>query len=108
MSDLINHGSNYAQESQLHFHADERGVLHRCYHQCKHWLSPGFLLGWLVASTITFPAEHIQWDHVWPFYYVGAWLDRTGHLQMWISYVWLLGWLIAIVLGIRYAVRKKS
>lgn len=92
----------------VHYHADERGFLHRCYHQTRHWLSPGFLAGWIVASTITFPLEHIQWDHVWPFYYVGDWLNRIGHFQMIISYVWVLMFLASLVLGFIYAVRSST
>lgn len=92
----------------MHRHTDEKGVLHKCYHHCKHWISPGFLAGYAVAQTIGFPIEHTQWDHIWPFDYVGAWLDRTGHLQMWISYVWLLGFAIFIVVGILYAIKDKE
>lgn len=91
-----------------HEHEVKPGYMQRCYHVCRHWLSPGFLAGWIVANTITFPLEHIQWDHIWPFYYVGAWLDRTGHLQIWISYVWVAVFLLSVVLGLLYAAKHKE
>jgi hypothetical protein len=95
-----------AEEEGGHVHVDEMGLAHRCYHVCRSWLTPGFLAGWIVANTVTFPAEHVQWDHIWPFYYVGDWLDRTGHLQMWISYVWFACFLVFVVVGVRYVARQ--
>lgn len=94
--------------NNYHEHQDDKGMWHRCYHQCRHWMSPQFLAGWFVASTITFPFEHIQWDHIWPFRYVGAWLDRSGDFQMWISYVWVVAFLLCIVFGLVYAARKDQ
>ena len=94
--------------SNVHFHENEQGILIRCYHVCRHWLAPGFLAGYLVGQTLTFPLEHIQWDHIWPFYYVGDWLDRIGHLQMWIAYIWILTLIIAIALGIVHSARHKE
>jgi len=69
-------------------------------------MTPGFLAGWWVANTITFPLEHIQWDHIWPFYYVGEWLDSTGRLQMWISYAWLVFFVASVIFGIRYIAQQ--
>lgn len=92
----------------FHVHTDERGFVHRCYHRCRHWLSPGFLAGWLVANTITFPVEHIMWDHIWPYDYVGAWLDHTGHLSNALSAVWLISFVLMIFAGIRYTVTRRA
>lgn len=93
---------------KVHYHQTDDGLLVRCYHQCRHWLSPGFLAGWWIVNTITFPIEHVQWDHIWPFDYVGGWLDHTGHLQMGISYLWVAAFVISIVIGLRYVVKSNG
>lgn len=48
-----------------HFHVDNKGVLHKCYHQCRRAIADwGFWLG----VTVSFPLEHFLWEKVWPFY----------------------------------------
>jgi hypothetical protein len=94
--------------SNAHFHKDELGTWRRCYHQCRHWLSPGFLAGFLIYQTLLFPLEHLQWDHVWPFNYVGHWLDTLGSLQMWIAYLWVFTWIVLIVWSVIHSAKKDS
>jgi hypothetical protein len=44
-------------DSVAHFHTDDRGVLHRCYHVCRHrwylWIPIAFVL-----QSIAVPLEH--------------------------------------------------
>lgn len=71
--------------TDTHFHQNERGMLIRCYHVCKHWLSPGFLAGWIVASTITFGPEHGLWEKIWPYYLLTHWIEGMPLAPMWFS-----------------------
>lgn len=46
-------------ESRGHFHEDSRGMLHKCFHQCRSALSSWqFWLG----MTLGFPLEHWLWE----------------------------------------------
>lgn len=50
--------------NQPHYHKDEKGVLVKCYHECRSLLTDWkFILG----VTLSFPIEHFIWEHVWPF-----------------------------------------
>jgi hypothetical protein len=53
-----------------HAHKDSAGFVHLCYHKCRHWVNPKFILGLLVAQTLPFPLEHLLWEKLWPFYYL--------------------------------------
>lgn len=77
-----------------------------CYHQCRHWLSPPFLAGWLVASTVTFMPEHFLWEKVYPFCLVSQWMDRQHVLPYVFSYAIVAGWIILLIVGIRAAARR--
>lgn len=48
--------------SQTHFHMDEAGVLHRCYHKCRSWVKIALfvLLTDVICELITFlPIHHL-------------------------------------------------
>jgi hypothetical protein len=52
-------------ENAIHFHQDEAGLFHRCYHKCKSALTSWqFWLGSVVSQFIWFPFEHSLWDNV--------------------------------------------
>lgn len=56
---------------RAHYHQDEQGVWHRCYHKCRSTLlSWGFWAG----LTMGFPFEHLLWQRVWPFYLLTSFL----------------------------------
>jgi hypothetical protein len=58
-----------------HFHTDEKGVIHRCYHRCKSAVfSWQFWFGVTIMNWIEFLPEHLFWLHVWPFYLIAHWL----------------------------------
>lgn len=47
----------------VHYHPDESGLLHKCWHRCRtSVLQPGFWLG----VTLSFPLEHLIWERLWP------------------------------------------
>jgi len=56
---------------QPHYHTDENGVLVKCYHNVKN-----FLTDWKfwAGVTLSFPLEHLIWEKVWPFKLVTEWL----------------------------------
>jgi hypothetical protein len=56
---------------ESHFHTDERGVLVRCYHESKNLLT-----NWRfwAGMTLGFPAEHLLWEKVFPFYLITHWM----------------------------------
>lgn len=55
-------------DNQPHYHKDERGFLHRCYHQSVSVLrQPGFWVGNIVSTLLGFPFEHYLYDKVYPF-----------------------------------------
>lgn len=95
-------------DSAGHFHVDSRGMLHKCYHTCRHWLSPAFLAGWIVASTITFGPEHMLWEKIWPFYVFTTWMEGLQHAPYWLSAIVNLLWLFCVIIGIRVAARKDD
>jgi hypothetical protein len=47
-----------------HSHIDEKGILHKCYHECKQTFTQW---GFWIGLTVSFPAEHFLWEKVWPF-----------------------------------------
>jgi len=54
-----------------HYHKDDKGFLHRCYHASRNQiLTWSFWLG----LTMGFPLEHLLWEHVWPFYVITKFL----------------------------------
>lgn len=108
MSDLINHGRYSEVDKEGHFHADSRGMLHKCYHTCRSWLSPAFFAGWIVASTITFGPEHLLWEKIWPFYLFTHWMESIRTAPHWLSGIVNLIWIICLVLGVRAAARKDN
>ena len=55
------------KECKPHVHADEKGVLHTCYHRCRTTLSDW---GFWVGITLTYPLEHFLWEHVPPFSWI--------------------------------------
>lgn len=50
--------------TEPHFHADENGVLVKCYHACRTALNDSKF--W-IGLTIGWPIEHFLYSHVWPF-----------------------------------------
>jgi hypothetical protein len=55
----------YPYEGQTgHYHTDSRGILHRCYHHCRHrpwlWLPIVF-----VSQMFLFPLEHQVAEWLW-------------------------------------------
>ncbi len=66
-ADMSDHSSRY------HYHEDEKGILHRCYHKTRiSWKA------WVLAATIAtlgFPIEHTIWEKVPPFSNIA---DRIG------------------------------
>ena len=93
--------------THTHTHTDERGLLVKCYHQCRHWLSPGFLAGWIVASTITFPLEHIFWFRTTTLSRFAHWCEGGPLLSTWLSITIMVVFVIAAIIGIIYAVEKE-
>ena len=58
-------------DSGHHYHKDNDGILHRCYHSCRTVVSSWqFWLG----MTLGFPFEHYLWEKVWGFRMVTEWL----------------------------------
>ncbi len=54
-----------------HFHRDDRGFVHKCFHRCTTSIKqPSFWLG----LTMGFPLEHLLWEKVWPFLLITRWL----------------------------------
>lgn len=54
-----------------HYHTDERGILVKCYHECKtRIINKSFWVGVGVSFlgfTVGFPIEHFIWEKLWPF-----------------------------------------
>jgi len=65
-----------SQPIKYHYHEDERGILHRCYHKTRlSWKA------WVLAAaiaTLGFPIEHTIWEKVPPFSNVA---DRIGLIE---------------------------
>jgi len=55
---------------QFHTHVDERGIVVRCYHECKNLL---FDWRFIIGMTIGFPIEHWLWES-WPLNIITHWL----------------------------------
>ena len=55
-----------------HYHLDNKGVLHTCYHQCRRLVTDS---AFWIGLTISFPFEHVLWEKVWPFYLLTEWMD---------------------------------
>jgi hypothetical protein len=54
-----------------HTHVDEKGIIHKCYHECKStFKQSGFWLG----VTVSFPLEHFLYEKVFPFYLITQWM----------------------------------
>lgn len=54
-----------------HTHIDNKGVLHKCYHECRDTvLNWKFVLGTVIA----FPLEHALYEKVYPFTLITKWL----------------------------------
>lgn len=55
----------------FHTHKDEKGILHKCYHETKSLLGTWqFWIGTLIA----FPLEHFLYEKVPPFTFITHWL----------------------------------
>jgi len=54
-----------------HYHLDEKGLWHRCYHSCRN-----LLVNWQfwMGLTLGFPVEHLIWEKLWPFKLVTEWM----------------------------------
>ena len=57
-----------------HYHKDEKGVVHACYHACKNQ-NLFFSKMYCVSLTLAFPIEHIVYHKLWPFYLLSNWLN---------------------------------
>jgi hypothetical protein len=46
--------------SNIHFHADEQGALHRCYHKCRSWAKIAIivLVTDVICELVTFLPIH--------------------------------------------------
>lgn len=56
---------------QEHYHLDQKGFAHRCYHRCKNLVADwSFWFG----LTVGFPIEHWLWEKVPLFVYITRWL----------------------------------
>jgi len=53
-----------------HFHQDEEGIWHKCYHKSRGLLTN---LQFWIGLTLGFPVEHLLWEKVWPFYHLTRW-----------------------------------
>lgn len=93
--------------AEVHYHSDEHGILRRCYHTCRHWLSPAFFVGWLVAQTGSFGPEHMLWEKIWPFYLFTNWMDTLKTAPYWFSVLVDFGWLVMIASAIVYATKRR-
>jgi hypothetical protein len=63
-----------AHQVAEHYHRDNKGIIHACYHRCRHWLNPKFLAGFTVSQLIGFPFEHALYEKVYPFTLITHWL----------------------------------
>jgi hypothetical protein len=59
------------KRTEPHFHFNELGIGVRCYHEAKNLLTDWRF--W-VGLTMGFPAEHLLWEKVWPFYLLTSWV----------------------------------
>ena len=57
----------YGPAIKPHTHMDERGVIHRCYHECKQVFTQA---GFWIGVTVSFPLEHFIWTKVPGFMYI--------------------------------------
>ncbi len=58
-----------------HFHRDDRGFVHKCFHRCTTSIKqPGFWVATVVSTLVGFPFEHYLYDKVWPFVLITRWL----------------------------------
>ena len=58
-----------------HFHQDDRGFVHKCFHRCTTSIrQPGFWVATVVSTLVGFPFEHYLYDKVWPFVLITRWL----------------------------------
>jgi len=63
---------DYEEEQAVdHYHEDNRGIFHACYHTCR-----GLLTNWQfwAGLTLGFPVEHALWEKLPPFSYLSHWL----------------------------------
>jgi hypothetical protein len=59
-----------------HYHKDNAGIFHTCYHKCRE------IISWKTVAlvTLSFPIEHAIWTKVWPFYELASLLGlELGH-----------------------------
>ena len=56
-------------KAEEHYHRDDRGFLHACYHKAKT-----NYVGFFVGMTVSFPFEHYLYEKVWPFTLITKWL----------------------------------
>ncbi len=59
-----------------HEHVDSRGIVHKCYHECKTTFREW---GFWIGVTVSFPLEHALYTHVWPFTIVGRLFGLDTH-----------------------------
>lgn len=61
--------------AKFHTHEDERGVLVKCYHECR-----SLLTDWkfIVGMTVAFPIEHFIWTKVPGFSDVAVYFGLIG------------------------------
>jgi len=60
--------------THVHYHKDEKGIAHACYHACKNQNLFFSKMYW-VSLTFAFPIEHIVYHKLWPFYLLSNWLN---------------------------------
>lgn len=56
-------------QTAAHYHKDEWGFLHACYHKAKT-----NYVGFFLGVTLSFPIEHYLYEKVWPFTLITKWL----------------------------------
>lgn len=54
-----------------HYHKDEKGILHRCYHECKQVVTQW---GFWIGVTVSFPIEHFIWEKLPGFSHISRML----------------------------------
>jgi len=59
-----------------HTHVTEKGMLVKCYHNCK---SVMLSLGFWVGLTLGYPLEHFIWEKLWPFYLISKFFGLLAH-----------------------------
>jgi hypothetical protein len=53
--------------SHEHDHTDSKGIIHKCYHECREVFAQW---GFWIGVTVSFPIEHFIWEKVPPFKYL--------------------------------------